>query len=572
MVYQFSFFRAYARLENRNITGAVSMRITMAQLNPVVGDIEGNVSKILDTLRVASEARAELAVFPELTITGYPPKDLLERPAFIEQAVSALDRVAAASKAHPGLGIILGCPSPTGREKSKALYNSAFLISDGGIRFQQPKLLLPTYDVFDEGRYFAPATENAVTSFNGIDLGLSICEDLWHVPDPWNKRPYPCDPIEMLAEKGASLIINISASPFSVGKEKVRYDLIHDHTKTQRVAFLFVNQTGGNDDLVFDGRSLFVDDSGHARHVLPSFEEAVVTVDTNDPGRDSAYTCEDELETIFKALVLGTRDYLHKCGFSKAVIGGSGGIDSAVTAVVASHALGPENVLVLAMPSPYSSPESMEDAEALARNLGVSIKCIAISEIMTAYEDSLRDAFKGKRRDETEENIQARIRGNLLMAFSNKFGYLPLSTGNKSELAVGYCTLYGDMTGGLSVISDVPKTLVYKLAELINRDSIVIPKRIIEKPPSAELKPDQKDQDTLPPYDVLDRILEAYIDQHQSVGEIVKAGFDRKTVSWVIDAVRKNEYKRKQAAPGLKVTSKAFGTGRRMPIAAKYDA
>ncbi|MDH3215815.1 MAG: NAD+ synthase [Candidatus Krumholzibacteria bacterium] len=548
------------------------MRITMAQLNPVVGSIDENVSAIVRTLDKAARDKADLVVFSELIITGYPPKDLLERPAFIDQAEAGLHTIERASQNYSGMGIVLGCPVRTGLQDGKPLYNSAILISEGRVLFKQPKMLLPTYDVFDEARYFTPASENKTFTFKGVKLGLSICEDLWFEPDPWNRRPYACDPIDLLAKKGAALIVNISASPFSIGKEKARHELIRNHTKRHGTPFVFVNQVGGNDSLVFDGRSLYVDEAGQARSVFPTFREDVRTIDTNAGGTEEPYRYEDELETICDALVLGTRDYLRKCGIAKAVIGLSGGIDSAVTAAIAHQAVGADNVVAIAMPSRYSSSASLDDAKALAANLAIKLEVIPITSVMDAYDRALDDVFKNNQRDVTEENIQARIRGNCLMAYSNKFGHLPLSTGNKSELAVGYCTLYGDMSGGLAVISDVPKTLVYKLAELINQKENVIPRRTMQRAPSAELKPDQKDQDVLPPYEILDQILECHIDLHLSHDRIVEKGFDAKTVAWVIDTVRKNEYKRKQAAPGIKVTSKAFGTGRRMPIAARYDA
>ncbi|MEJ2719825.1 MAG: NAD+ synthase [bacterium] len=546
------------------------MRATMAQLNPTVGDIDGNVGAILDTLHIAASDNADLVVFSEMVVTGYPPKDLLEFPGFLAQVEDGLGRIKDASKRFGSLGIILGAPTPTNLPDGKPLYNTAHLISGGEVVFKQSKMLLPTYDVFDELRYFRAASGNDVVSFKGEKLGISVCEDLWNEPDPWNRRPYPCDPIDMLAGKGATLFINISASPFSLGKEETRHRLVSGHAARHGIGFIFVNQVGGNDDLVFDGTSLFVNARGGASEVFPSFEESVVTVDTKSPGPARPYAPADPIESIYKALVLGTRDYTAKCGFTKVVMGLSGGIDSAVTAAIAADAFGKENVVVLAMPSPYSSRGSLDDARAVAANLGLALHVVGISDVLTAYNETLAGPLQGTVADVTEENLQARIRGNYIMAFSNKFGYLPLSTGNKSELAVGYCTLYGDMSGGLAVISDVPKTLVYELADHINAAGEVIPGSIIEKPPSAELKSGQTDQDTLPPYDILDRILELHIDQHQSHAEIVDAGLDSATVEWVIDTVRKNEYKRKQAAPGLKVTSKAFGTGRRMPIAAGY--
>jgi NAD+ synthase (glutamine-hydrolysing) len=548
------------------------MRITIAQLNPIVGSVEHNTRRIAEIVARAAKDRADLAVFSELIITGYPPQDLLERPAFIDQAARELDHIRELSKRYKGLGIIVGCPVRTGLSEGNPLYNAAILISEGEILFQQAKMLLPTYDVFYEARHFLPARDNKIFAYKKEQLGISICEDLWFEQDSYNRSAYACDPIGMLAGKGASLFINISASPFSLGKERVRYDLIRKHAVRHRTPFLFVNQVGGNDELVFDGRSLYVDETGQARVVCASFEEDVRTIDTRDPGKKEPYELEDELETIYKALVLGTRDYLRKCGIPKVVVGLSGGIDSAVTVAVACDAVGPENVAAIAMPSEYTSPASLEDAKALAANLGITLEVVPIGRVMHAYDEALRGVFEGKPRDVTEENLQARIRGNLLMAYSNKYGHLPLSTGNKSELAVGYCTLYGDMSGGLAVISDIPKTVVYELALLINRKKNVIPRRVIERAPSAELKPDQVDQDVLPPYDVLDRILARYVDQGASHDQIVAEGFAADTVAWVIDAVRKNEFKRKQAAPGIKVTSKAFGSGRRMPVAAKYDA
>jgi len=546
------------------------MRIRAAQINPVVGAIDDNVDRVLAISGEAAQAGLDLVVFPELIVTGYPPKDLLERPAFIDRAQAGIDRIVEATREMGGLGVIVGAPTRSAQQEGKALHNTVLLVCGGRVVFAQNKMLLPTYDVFDEARHFAPAQDNAVVEFGGVPVGLSICEDLWFEPDPWNRRPYACDPIQMLADKGARFIINISASPFSVGKEKVRYALIHNHCVKHNVDFLFVNQVGGNDDLVFDGRSLYVGADGAPRVVFPSFEESIETID-RIAAAPVDYEFEEEIATIHKALVLGTRDYARKCGFDRAIIGLSGGIDSAVTAAIAVEALGADNVVGLAMPSAISSQGSVDDARALAKNLGMKLHVMPITSEVDAYAESLAETFRGREPDTTEENIQARVRGNLLMAFSNKFGYLPLSTGNKSELAVGYCTLYGDMSGGLAVISDVPKTIVYALAHLMNKDGERVPQSVIDKPPSAELKPDQRDQDTLPPYEVLDPILELYIDQQCAVEEIVERGFERATVEWVVGAVRKNEYKRKQAAPGLKVTSKAFGSGRRVPIAAKYD-
>ena len=547
------------------------MRIKAAQINPVVGAIDDNVARVLEIAREAADEGCDLAVFPELCVTGYPPKDLLERPAFIAQAAAGLQKIVDASRELGELGIVVGAPLRSDEAEGKALHNVAILVQAGAIVVQQKKILLPTYDVFDEARHFAAGKDNDVFEFKGVRIGLSICEDLWFEPDPWNRRPYACDPIQMLAEKNPQLVINISASPFSVGKPQVRYELIESHCKRHGIQFLLVNQVGGNDDLVFDGSSLFVGADAEPKTVFPAFEESVKTIDTEQNATVPIEFASD-METVYRALVLGTRDYTHKCGFSQAVIAVSGGIDSAVTAAVAVDALGADNVVGVAMPSPHSSSGSVDDARALARNLGFQLHEVPIAGMMQSYGAALDPLLAGQAPDVTEENIQARIRGNIIMALSNKFGYLPFSTGNKSELAVGYCTLYGDMSGGLAVISDVPKTTVYRLAEYLNRDSERIPINTITKVPSAELKPDQKDQDTLPPYETLDAILELYIDDQQSVDAIVKKGFDRTTVEWVTRAVRTNEYKRKQAAPGLKVTSKAFGSGRRVPIAARYDA
>ncbi|MBI4720058.1 MAG: NAD+ synthase [Chitinivibrionia bacterium] len=546
------------------------MLISLMQLNPIVGDIEGNVSRAIELLRKVSKDHPDLIVFPELSITGYPPKDLLERPDFIEEAADGLQKLAAVSASYPSIGIIAGVPLLNNRADGKGIHNAAALIHNGEVVFKQAKSLLPTYDVFDEARYFDPAQDIDVVSFKGETLGITICEDAWNDPDFYARRPYSTDPVATPAGKGATLFINISASPFSAGKERVRFELLSHQARKHRLPIAVVNQVGGNDDLIFDGRSLFIDERGDAQLVLPAFEETAATFDTAARRAPSPYPYAEEVESIYKALVLGTRDYVRKCGFERVILGLSGGIDSAVTCAVAADAVGAEHVLALAMPSPYSSEASMRDAELLARNCGVELTVVPIPDIMRAYEDALADHFKGVEPDVTEENIQARIRGNILMAFANKFGFLPLSTGNKSELAVGYCTLYGDMSGGLAVISDVPKTLVYKLAEHINKDGEVIPGNTIKKPPSAELKANQVDQDTLPPYEILDAILARYIDQGGSSEDIVAAGFDRETVRWTIDAVRRNEYKRKQSPPGLKVTSKAFGSGRRLPIAARY--
>ena len=547
------------------------MRVTIAQLNPTVGDISGNVAKIVRTLSECAPYLPDLVIFTELFLVGYPPKDLLERSWFIARAQEAVDELRRVSKGYPGTGILLGAPLPTAQANGKGLYNAALLLYQGEILARQAKSLLPTYDVFDEARYFDPAPEVQAVSFKGERLGIHVCEDAWTDPTLWARRPpYTFDPVQALAKQGATLFINISASPFNVGKEAVRFGLIREHARRHGIPFVYVNQIGGNDDLLFDGRSMCLDRRGEPLATLQPFSEQVQTIESDQPGIAGSYVPQEEIASVHDALVMGLRDYMCKTGFSRAVIGLSGGIDSAVTCCLAVKALGQENVLGITMPSPYSSTGSIEDSRQLARNLGIEFRVIPISGIYQAYLDTLKEHFAGRPPNEAEENIQARIRGNILMAMSNKFGYLVLSTGNKSELAVGYCTLYGDMSGGLAVISDVPKTMIYELARYINREIEVIPCASITKPPSAELKPNQVDQDTLPPYPVLDQILHHYVEEGHSVQEIVARGFDPDIVKWVARAVDRNEYKRKQAAPGLKVTTKAFGVGRRMPIAARF--
>ena len=546
------------------------MKITLAQINTVVGDIEGNLRKVVDTVNSVVPAGTDLVVFPEMCLSGYPPKDLVERRLFIDQSVAALKSVEELSRSCPDTGIVVGLPKRVNRG-GKGLVNVAALVAGGKTVFEQQKSLLPTYDVFDEARYFDPAANIETVGFKGQTLGLSICEDAWNDPDLFKHRPYETDPVAILAEKGATVMVNISASPFSVGKEEFRLELVRHHATRYKVPFVLVNQVGGNDELVFDGRSYCVGAGGELFAALPMFEEAVVTVDTGAEGETMQFIPMDETESVYRALVLGTRDYFQKCGFEKAVVGLSGGIDSAVTLSVAVEALGRENVLAVTMPSPHSSSGSVEDSSKLAQNLGVGMDTVFIGGLMEAYDKTLAGVFESDGTGVARENVQARIRGNLLMAYSNTFGNLVLSTGNKTELAVGYCTLYGDMSGGLAVLSDVPKMTVYKLAEFINKNGEIIPRAILDKPPSAELRPGQTDQDTLPSYETLDAILDLYVEEGLSVPDIAGQGFDETTVQWVVDNVRKNEYKRKQAAPGLKVTSKAFGVGRRFPIAARYD-
>ncbi len=545
------------------------MRIALVQSNPIVGDVEGNLAHVLSRVDEARAGGADLVVFPELVLSGYPPQDLLERRDFIAQCEAALARLVDASSRFAGTGVVVGVPLPSRKRAGKHVMNTAVLVAGGRVLHRHDKLLLPTYDVFDELRYFEPGEAAAPVDFGGERLGISVCEDAWNDPDLCMPPLYHVDPVALFARAGATVMVNISASPFSAGKEAFRAELARSHARRHHVPFLMVNQVGGNDELVFDGCSLFVDGEGAVRAALPAFEPAMHIVDTKAAGAPIAYRALPELESIHRALVLGIRDYFAKCGFARAVVGLSGGVDSALTLCLAVDALGAANVRAVAMPSPYSSPHSLEDARALAENLGVRFDVVAIEDAMRAYDRVLAGLFAGEKRGVAEENIQARIRGNVLMAVSNKFGDMVLSTGNKSELAVGYCTLYGDMSGGLAVISDVPKTTVYALARRVNEARRVIPEFTLTRAPSAELRPDQKDTDTLPPYEILDPILDAYVEDRLSVDEIVARGFERTTVEWVVAAVHKSEYKRKQAAPGIKVTSKAFGVGRRFPVAAR---
>jgi NAD+ synthase (glutamine-hydrolysing) len=546
------------------------MRLALAQLNPTVGDLEGNLGKLKGALTQAVEQRAELLVCPEMFLTGYPPRDLLERDWFVDRVERALGAVSELSAAHPETGLLVGTVSRSGRETGTGLHNSAVLFRAGEVLYQHHKSLLPTYDVFDEARYFDRAEGVGVVRLGGETLGISICEDAWNEPELWHTVIYDLDPIERQARLGATLFINLSASPFYAGKDEIRYRIFSRHARRHGAPFVLVNQVGANDELVFDGRSLCVSPDGALLAYLPAFEESLSLVDTSDSGGER-FVADERAASVHAALVLGIRDYMGKCGFGRAAVGLSGGIDSAVVCALAAEALGPANVTGVTMPSPFSTSGSVADSLALAGNLGVRVHSIEISRLYEAYGEALTGLIPWDRVDVTQENIQARIRGNILMALSNHEGSLVLSTGNKSELAVGYCTLYGDMSGGLAVISDVPKTMVYEIARHINRDREIIPTAIIEKPPSAELRPEQLDRDTLPPYETLDAILARYVDAGESVDSIVEEGFDRETVMWVAKAVNANEYKRRQAAPGLKVTSKAFGMGRRMPIAARFE-
>ncbi len=550
------------------------MKVTLAQLNPKVGDIDGNLAKAREAIDRVADEKPDLVVFPELFLTGYPPQDLLERPWFIKKQEEALQELVEVSRRHKDTGIIMGAALPNRKEAGRGLHNAAVLIYYGEMVFQQPKSLLPTYDVFDEARYFDPAEKIRTCPFQGWNLGISVCEDAWNDPSLWPAgRFYDLDPISVLAGAGGrkNIIINIAASPFQAGKDTTRFGLLNGHASRHGSPLVFVNQVGGNDELIFDGRSMVLDRKGQPIAMLLPCQEQIETVDLETPGLPDLFQPEDRVASVHQALVLGIRDYLGKSGFKSAVVGLSGGIDSAVTCALAVEALGRDNVVGVTMPSVFSSEGSINDSRELAGNLGVDFRVISINGIFKSYLLALKPHFQKRKMDVAEENIQARIRGNLLMAFSNKFGHMLLATGNKSEMAMGYCTLYGDMSGGLAVISDVPKTMVYDLARYINRKREIIPQATIDKAPSAELRPDQKDEDSLPPYPVLDQILNLYIEDGLSRDEIIGRGFEPETTAWVIRTINRNEYKRWQAPPGLKVTSKAFGVGRRMPLVAKFD-
>lgn len=546
------------------------MKIALCQLNPLVGDIEGNLKRLAETLEQYATASCDLMIFPELFLQGYPPRDLLEKQWFISQSSQALDSITELSKKYPETGILFGTVLPAHQKHGKPLANGAVLVAAGKILHSQHKTLLPTYDIFDETRYFEPAASISTVTWKNEVLGITICEDAWNDPELWPKRLYDKDPVAKLAEAGASLLINISASPYHAGKERLRHKVMSNHARKHETSLVFINQIGGNDDLIFDGNSMVFDANGTLRSSAASFEEDVVVLDTGNLPPPRCVPNLDRIGSVHDALVLGVRDYVRKCGFRQVLLGLSGGIDSAVTAAIAAHALGGENVRGITMPSRYSSSGSVDDSEMLAGNLGIKFSRIAIESTFSALLDTLTPHFEGLTPDITEENLQARSRGTILMALSNKFNALLLSTGNKSELAVGYSTLYGDMNGGLSVISDLPKMMVYDLARYINREKEIIPQSTIDKAPSAELREDQKDEDSLPPYPVLDGILERLVERGMSKQEIAADGFDPDVIEWVARAVARNEYKRRQAATGLKVTPKAFGSGRRFPIAARY--
>jgi len=546
------------------------VQIALGQINPTVGDFSGNAAKIVDFAGRARARGAGLVLFPELSVCGYPPRDLVERASFVSKNRETLDRIAAETA---GIAVVCGVVTPAQAETGKTVMNSAALLRDGKVAFVQSKMLLPTYDVFDEMRNFAPARSQALFPIDGKQIALTICEDAWNDKHFWNKRLYTFDPVEALLSAGGNLLLNISASPFWIGKRELRRGMLASIARNYKTPVAMVNQVGGNDSLVFDGSSLVLNAAGEVIAQGKSFEEDLICFDTDSLTGDLHEQVPGEEASVYSALLLGTRDYVHKCGFRQVIVGLSGGIDSALTAAIAADAMGPQNVIGVGMPGPYSSQGSIDDARMLAENLGIRFELLCITEPFESYRKTLRKTFAGCKEDVTEENIQSRIRGNLLMALSNKFGALVLSTGNKSELGVGYCTLYGDMAGGLAVISDVPKTMVYRLAHYVNSRRPVIPQASLEKPPSAELRPDQKDSDSLPAYEVLDAILEDYVEDLHSAEQIaVDRGFDLGLVKNVIRMVDRAEYKRQQAAPGLKVSAKAFGYGRRFPIAAKTEA
>ena len=547
------------------------MKIALGQINPTVGDFSGNAAKITQFAQQARSAGAGLILFPELAVCGYPPRDLVERPWFVERNRTTVEQIARDTN---GIAVICGMVTPADAESGKSVMNSAAFLRDGRIEFIQSKMLLPTYDVFDEMRNFAPARSQQLFSFCGNQMALTICEDAWNDKHFWNKRLYVVDPVEELVRAGGNFVLNISASPFWLGKREFRRNMLAAIAVNQRVPVAMVNQVGGNDSLVFDGSSLVISPDGRIIAQGKSFEEDLIFFDSASLSGDIHEQIPGDDASAYGALVLGTRDYVYKCGFKRAIIGLSGGIDSALTAAIAVDALGPENIIGVGMPGPYSSPGSITDARELAANLGIRFELLSINGIYESALQALAPVFANRAPDVTEENIQSRARGLLLMSMSNKFGALVLSTGNKSELAVGYCTLYGDMVGGLAVISDVPKTLVYRLANYVNsrRNAALIPQATIDKPPSAELRADQKDSDSLPPYDVLDAILEDYVEDSHSAEQIAEAhNFDPGLVKRVIGMVARSEYKRQQAAPGIKITPKAFGYGRRFPIAAKAE-
>ena len=544
------------------------MKIALAQIDPTVGDFTGNLEKIIAASRRAAELGARLTVFSELAICGYPPADFLEKPSFLAHCRAAVDELAQATRGLP-TAVLAGVALPSGAETGKSAVNAAVLLDKGELLLEQHKRLLPFYDVFDEQRYFAAAKSQQVIELDGVRLAITICEDAWNDKNFWPRRLYAVDPVEELMRQNPALHINLSSSPFWHSKRAIRREMLAAMARRDGIPVLMCNQVGGDDSLVFDGSSLALNGRGELIAQAASFAEDLIVLDPFTAPVIPAPQ-DDDTEAAYRALVLGTRDYVRKCGFRKVLVGLSGGIDSALVAAVAAEALGAENVIGIGMPSPYSSPGSVDDSRKLAANLGIRFEMIPISGLFAEFTRALDPLFQGLAPDLTEENIQSRIRGNLLMALSNKFGALVLTTGNKSEMAVGYCTLYGDMVGALAVIGDLVKTRVYAACYWLNREREIIPAAILEKPPSAELRPDQKDTDSLPPYEVLDPILEAYVERYETPERIAAAnGFPIELVQQVVRLVERSEYKRQQAAPVLKVTSKSFGMGRRFPIAVK---
>jgi NAD+ synthetase len=542
------------------------MRIAMGQIDPFIGDLDGNTAKICEFIQEAKKADAELVIFPELCVVGYPPRDLLDRRGFVTDSMRYWERIANAGN---GIGVIFGAIS-INEGSGKPYHNSALFYEDGKLRAIAHKMLLPSYDVFDEERFFEPGKTATWVDFRGVRIGITICEDAWNVPDYLPGPFYDVDPICELEKASVDLIVNISGSPYHVGKVKWVGELLKRQAASADAPLVYVNQVGGNDELIFQGHSMIWDKLGNLLAAGSDFAEDLVVCDIGGNNRGIDTTTVDHAAEVIGALTLGLRDYARKCSFRQAVIGLSGGVDSALTACLAVKALGAENVLGVAMPGPFNAPESLADARELAARLGIGFEVISIGELFSNALTSLKPLFNDLPHDFTEENLQARLRGMVLMSISNKFGRLLLSTGNKSEISVGYCTLYGDMNGGLAVLGDVPKTMVYDLARRINGEHGWIPERILTRAPSAELRPDQTDQDTLPPYEILDAILAEYVEQRLSAKQIIARGFDPETVRWVVRRVELNEYKRWQAPPILRVTTKAFGIGRRNPIAQGY--